>query len=213
MVAVGLFSCRQGDKSTPETVVSATLKATVNFESQTTQTNQSNQYIDTKYKYTDSLGKRLIIENSLPKGGLKYTDPHGMEYVYAIFWTRMTNETDHPVEFTIGFPSDSIEHPSSANNYFKLFLPSDTMTSEKEPLFNYGLTELESILDSGFHKPSSLQQTISPKESSTFYVITLFNRGVEGPVRADLSLKEQNLFYRINGKEIRCGQSNFKGHP
>lgn len=149
----------------------------------------------------------------MPKGGLKYTDPNGMEYVYAVFWTRMTNATTDPVEFTIGFPSDSIEHPSSTNNYFKLFIPSDKMTAEKESLFNYGLTELESILDSGFHKSSSLQQTINPKESSTFYVITLFKSGINGTVRAGLSLKEQNLFYRINGKEIHCGQTNFKEHP
>lgn len=58
---LGLFSCRQGDKSTPETVVSATLKATVNFENQKTQTIQSNQFIDTKFKYSDSIGKHLFI--------------------------------------------------------------------------------------------------------------------------------------------------------
>lgn len=210
---LGLFSCSQGDKSTPQAVNREILKTTVNFENQTTQTIQSNQFIDTKFKYSDAIGKHLIIENSLPKGGLKYTDPNGMEYVYAVFWTLMTNETTDPVEFTIGFSSDSIEHPSSANNYFKLFIPSVKMTAEKESLFNYGLRELGPVLDSEFHKSSSLQQTINPKESSAFYVITLFKRGFNGTVRAGLSLKEQNLFYRINGKEIHCGQSNFKEYP
>ena len=31
----------------------------------------------TKYEYTDSIGKRLIIQNGFPKGGSTYTDPNG----------------------------------------------------------------------------------------------------------------------------------------
>jgi len=61
-------------------------------------TKPEDKYIDTRYEYSDAFGKNLIIENSLPKGGLKYTDPNGKEYIYAIFWTRMTNETDSPFE-------------------------------------------------------------------------------------------------------------------
>ena len=39
--------------------------------------------IYTKYAYTDVVGKRLIIQNGLPRGGIKYTDPDGEIIIYA----------------------------------------------------------------------------------------------------------------------------------
>lgn len=168
------------------------------------------KHFHTQYEYTDPMGKRLIIQNSFPRGGLKYTDPNGKEYVYAIFWTRMINETANPLKLTIDFPVDSFDLPSSAGRYFKLFLPADTMTTEKEGLFNYGLPVLNSFLDKGLQKASSLERTIHPKGSSAFYVVTLFNRGVDGTLRTGFSLKGQDLFYRINDKEIHCGTINLR---
>ncbi len=184
-------------------------KSSVNTESQKQLTNHSSQFIDTKYEYSNSIGNNLIIENSLPKGGLKYTAPNGKDYVYAIFWTRITNETTKAVDFTIDFPSDSIELPSSADNYFRVFLPTETITSDMESLFNYGLKDLESLLDKGLYKSPFLQQTINPYDSNTFYVVTLFNRGLEGTIRTGFSLKGEQLLYTINGKEIHSGQLNF----
>ena len=61
-------------------------------------------------------------------------------------------------------------------NTIKILLPSDTMTLDKEPLFDYGLTDLKSFLDNSIHKPSSLKRTINPKESSGFYVVILFDQ-------------------------------------
>jgi hypothetical protein len=181
------FSCEQGSKS-----------------------KSNEKYTDTKYEYTDSIGKSLIIQNSLPKGGLRYTDTNGKEYVYAVFWTRIINETDNPFELKIDFPLDSYELPSSPGRHFKLLLPSATMTLDKEPLFNYGLKDLETFLNNNLHKASSLKRTINPKESSAFYVVTLANLGVESTLRTGFSLKGQNLFYRINDKEIHCGKVNLK---
>jgi hypothetical protein len=180
----------------------------------------SDEYnIHTKYEYTDSNGKRLIIQNSLPKGET-YTDPKGKEYFKVIFWTRIINETNNPLDLKINFPVDSYEVPSLPGKYFKILVPPDTMTLDKESLFNYGLTDLESFLDKSIYKPSSLNRTINPKESSGFYVVILFNNGIAGPFRTGLSLKEQNLFYRIkigsksnaksNDKEIHCGSINLK---
>ena len=168
------------------------------------------KYETKDYEYTDSIGKRLLIKNSFPRGGNKYTDPNGKVWVFAAFWSRITNETDNPLELKIDFPVDSFKLPSSPGRYFKLFLPSDTMTLEKEHLFNYGLPVLESFLDKGLQKASSLKRTINQKESSAFYVVTLFNKGVDGTLRTELSLKGQNLFYKINGKEIYCGKINLK---
>lgn len=165
--------------------------------------------IHTKYEYTDSIGKRVVIQNSLPRGGLRYTDPNGKQYVYAVLWTRITNETGNPLEVAIDFPVDSLEIPSSSGNYMKLLLPSDTMSTNKELLFDYGLT-IKSFLDNYRHKSPSLKKTIHPNTSSAFYVVVLSDLGVKGILRTELSLKETNLFYRINDKEISCGSINLK---
>ena len=178
--------------------------------------------IHSKYEYADSVGKRLIIQNSFPRGGIKYTDSNGEVYVYAVFWTRIINETDNPLELKIDFPIDSYEVPSLPGKYFKILVPPDTMTLDKEPLFNHGLTDLESFLDNSIHKPSSLKRTINPKESGGFYVAILFDNGVVGPFRTGLSIKGQNLFYKVtrytgkqgvslvDEKEIHCGSINLK---
>jgi len=171
----------------------------------------SNEKYHTKYEYTDSMGKRLIIQNSFPRGGTKYTDPNGKVYVYAVFWTRMINGTDNPLELKINFPVDSYEVPSSPGKYFKILVPPDTMTLDKELLFNYGLADLKSFLDNNIHKSSTLKRTINPKESSGFYVVMLCSiKEAHGTLRTGLSLKGQNIFYRINDKEILCGSVNLK---
>ena len=92
------------------------------------------------------MGKRLIIQNSFPRGGTKYTDPDGEEYFKGIFWTRIINETNNPFELTIDFSGGSHEVPGKC----------------------------------------------------------------DGTTRAGFSLKGQNLFYTVNGKEIHCGSINLK---
>jgi len=172
--------------------------------------------IDTKYEYTDSGGKNLIIQNSFPKGE-GYTDPNGKEYFKTIFWTQIINETFDTLKVTIDFPLDSFEIQSSSGAYRKLLLPPNTMTIDKNPLFDYGLN-LKSFLDNNRNKPSSLKRTINPKESSGFYVVSLFIKSKSGwptaksagGTRAGFSLKGQNLFYRINDNEIHCGRINLK---
>lgn len=209
VITTALISCGQEHKSTPvlEAKDIETSNTSDTTEIQKIVTISNNNYTDTKYVYTDSDGKRLIVENSLPKGGLKYAAPNGKEYFYAVFWTRITNETDNPFELRMGFPESLYELPSSPGRFFKLFIPSDSMTQEKEPLFNYGL-DLEKYLDNNFHKQADLKRTIKPKSSSGFYIVTLFNRGVDGTLRTGLSIKERNVLYRINGMEIHCGSIN-----
>ena len=216
MATAGLFSCKQGSESTPDTVDIKILASTKNAQSQ----KPYEKYIDTKYEYTDSMGKRLIIHNSFPKGGIKYTDPDGVECTYTVFFTRIINETDNPLELKINFPGDSYELPSIPDQYFKILLPPDTMTLDKEPLFIYGLTNSESFLDNNRNKSSLLNRTINPKESSGFYVVILcLVEGAHGTMRTGLSLKGQDLFYRIKNEgsksnsessdiEIHCGSIN-----
>ena len=168
-------------------------------------------YIDTEYKYADSTGIVVIIQNSLPKGG-GYTDATGKDFGSRIFWTRIINETSTSLELTINFPADSFAMPPSPDSYLKVFLPTDTMTLDKETLYSYG-TGLKSFLDNGINKPTMLQRTINPKEACLFYIGVLFLGERQGVARAELVLKEQDLFYRINllgSALIPCGQIVFK---
>jgi len=186
-----------------------------NIKSETKDVSTS-RWIDTKYEYTDSIGKSLIIQNSFPKGE-SYTDPNGKEYFKVIFWTRIINETVSPLELKIDFPVDLYEGAVLPGKYSKVLLPPDTMTIDKVPLYDYGLTGLKYFLDNNIQKePSSFKRNIKPQESSGFYVVfLLIDDGVAGPVRTGLSIKGQNLIYRISRydnkhslldeKEINCG--------
>jgi hypothetical protein len=211
LATTGLFSCKQGSKSEEGAGAVEVSNSKEKGKGQKLLSNPVYKFIDTQYKYVDAPGQHLIIENSLPKGGLKYTAPDGKVYVYAVFWTRITNETVNPFTLTIDFPVDSFEFPSSPERYFKILIPSDTMTLEKVSLFNYGLSNLKPFLDSAIHKPSSLKRTINPNESNVFYFVILSYKGVNGTLRTGLNLKGQDLFYRINDKVIPCGKIDLKG--
>ena len=179
--------------------------------------------VDT-HVYTDTLypaatGKGITIQNSLPKGGMiepngtQYADSSGKRYAFAVFWTRIINETTTPIELDINFPADSFAIFSPADSYLKLFLPTDTLTLDKLPLFNYGITGLKSFLDRNFNKATRLQRTIKPNEEHIFYIVTLTYQA-SGTARAALFLKEQDLYYRLsmaphgNGA-IPCGKIVF----
>lgn len=187
-----------------------------------TSTRSNKTYNHTQYEYTDSMGASLIIQNGGPKGGAKYTAPNGEVYNYAIFWTRLINGTDKPLKLNIVFPVNAYEVPSLPGKYLKILIPPDTMTLDKEPLSYFGLKDLNSFFDNHIHKSSFLKKTINPKESNGFYVVMLsLVEGAHGTMRTGLSLKGQNLYYRIkidgsrsntksDDKEIQCGSINLK---
>jgi hypothetical protein len=151
------------------------------------------EMIDTEVRYSDSKGKGIIIQNSLPRGN-RYIDPAGKISTYGIFWTRVINETTTPFELTINFLADSFAVPAAPDFYLKFFLPPDTMTDDKESLYDFGATSLKSFLDTGLNKPTRFQRTINPKEECIFYTGVLGGAGC----RAAFVLKGQDLFYRIN---------------
>lgn len=202
-VAIGLFSCKQGSKSTTESVEIETINTV------------------RKYEYADATGKRIVIENSLSRGG-RFTDPEGKEYSKIMFWTRISNETDKSLDLQIDFPAEPYEVPALPDKYFKLLLPPDTMTLDKESLQDYGIKDLEAFLNKNSHRATSLKRTIQPKASSGFYVVILFDKSVSGPTRTGLSIKGQNLYYKVtrydstpahalvDEKEINCGSINLK---
>ena len=156
---------------------------------------------------SESVSQGVLIQNSFPKGVSRYIDSGGNEFVYAVFWTRVVNETSTPLELTINFPADSFAISNPPHNYLKLFLPPETMTPGKVSMFDYGL-DLKSFLDISFHKPTSLQKTINPKGECVFYIAALSYKPYNGSVRAGLVLEGGKLFYKINMLDslIPCGQ-------
>ena len=217
LLSVFHTSCGQNQTNSPKDNIKPQTKDTV------TPPRSNDPDIQTKYEYTDSTGKRLIIQNGLPRGQ-RYTHPDGEVYGYALFWTRIINETENPLELNIDFPVNSFEPPWLPGKYYQVLVPPDTKTIDKEPLYDYGLTGLKSFLDNSIHKPSSLKRIINPKESSGFYVVILsrVNEGAPGALRTGLSLKGQDLIYRvsvvkgppplslISEKVIHCGSINLK---
>lgn len=170
--------------------------------------------IDTEDRYAESAGKGVVIRNSYPKGGT-YTAPNGERFGYRVFWTHIINETRTPLKLTINFPVDSFAILGSPESYFKVYLPSDTMTHEKQYSYDYGLSVLKTFGDHNSNKRAPLERTINAKEEYLFYVAVLFHK-VDGVIRTNLVLKDQQLFYRINGIDpkpavelIPCGQMSF----
>ena len=157
------------------------------------------QKIDTKW-YSETVSNGITIQNSFPKGG-PYTGPTKkyFNYSYLVFFTRVVNGTENPLELTVNFSADSIPIPNSPDTFVKLFLPPDTMTFEKQSSFSYGITELKS-----FDKPTRFQRKLNPKEDCLFYVVAIFYQTragawiqERGGNRAELVLKGQDLFYRM----------------
>lgn len=87
-------------------------------------------YIDTEYRYMDSTGLSVIIQNSYPAWGgflfndssettvYTYTNAGGKKFGCAVFWYRIINETDSPLELTLNFPADSFAIQYSPESYF-----------------------------------------------------------------------------------------------
>lgn len=127
------------------------------------------QNTDTKW-YSENEKNGVIIQNSFPKGG-SYTWPpkDHFNYSYLVFYSRVINETGHPIELTISFSADSIAIPNSPNTFVKVFLPPDTMTLDKHDLFSYGVTRLASL-----DKATNFHSIINPKEDCLFYTVAIF---------------------------------------
>jgi hypothetical protein len=168
--------------------------------------------------------KEVIIQNSLPKGGVAingkrgYTDPTGKSHGFGIFWTRIINQTATQLEVKIYFPADSFAISSAPNSYFKLLLPPDTMTLDKQSLYNYGYktSDVRLFLDTSFNKPTVLRRKINPDEECLLYVIMLIHVPDNGEIRTGFVLKEENLFYRVSiagqldSSLFSCGQIIFR---
>lgn len=168
--------------------------------------------LDTEIRYTNSEGKIVIIQNSGPRGGRGFTDAVGIVFGYRVYWNRIINESDAPLELTVNFPADSFALPAP-DSYMKVFLLPDTLKEQ-----DLVPPEVDSVLKSHYdaapHSRPNLRRTINPKESYFFHIIVLRHHTAGGVPRGGFALKEQRLFYRIapefDAKLIPCGGITFK---
>ena len=168
-------------------------------------------WVDSKIKYTDSKGNSVMMTNSLPKGG-GVVYQNGKKYGYVVFWTRMSNQSATPIELKVKFPE--VTFFKSPDSYIKIVLPKESMNIEKEQLFDYGLTNLQSILNDESNQLSILQKKIRPKEDYFFYIAVFIHIEGSGYARAKFELNDKELFYKISmGSDttlIPCGSLDFK---
>ncbi|MBX2815638.1 MAG: hypothetical protein KTR24_06565 [Saprospiraceae bacterium] len=173
------------------------------------------RYLHTDTTYDLAHGQWMTIQNSLPKGGniepgLPYVDSTGQEFFFVGFWTRIINGTNASIGVEVHFPGDDFPLSAGSDAYLKLFVPPDTMTMDKLPLHNYGLTGMRSFVRTNWNQTSASHRTIDKHESHMFYVVALACHA-GGPARSAVKMKGDDLFYHIamgpHGRvEIPCGK-------
>ena len=101
-------------------------------------------WVYSKVVYSSSPLNSTIITNSLPKGGgIVYHN--GKEYNYFIFWSNVRNESPSPLELQIKFPPLNLLNSYKSN--FIVAFTKAKMTFDKVQDFDYGLTDIPSLLN------------------------------------------------------------------
>lgn len=169
-------------------------------------------WVDSELKHTDSKGNLVKFTNSFPKGG-GVVYKNGKKYSYVVFWTRVYNQSSNLLELKVKFPEVTLF--KSPDSYIQIVLPKATMSMDKVQLFDYGLTNLQSLLNDESKQLSVLQKKIKPKEDHIFYTAVFIHIEDWGPARAKFELiKGQEFLYKISmGSEstmFPCGSLYFK---
>ena len=168
-------------------------------------------WVDSEVKHTDSKGNTVMMTNSLPKGG-GVVYKNGIKYSYVVFWTRVFNQSATSIELKIKFPD--VTFFKSPDSFIQIVLPKATMNMDNVQLFDYGLKNLQSLINDQSNQLSVLQKKIKPNEDYIFYTAVFIHIEDRGPSRAKFELKDQDLFYKISmGSDttiIPCGSLYFK---
>lgn len=172
------------------------------------QSEQKRNWEYSKVAYAYSKEKKIVISNSLPKGG-GIVQHNGNEYNYFIFWTNVHNDSPIPLDLKIKFPT--IISFESKESHAKVVMPKSTMTIDKLQEFDYGLQDIPSLLNNESNQLKELKNRISPSKNHLFYSV-IFIHKTKWPVRAEYILKDKKLFYKItagtNVVMVPCGGIN-----
>ena len=168
-------------------------------------------WVDSEVKHTVSKGNTVMMTNSLPKGG-GVVYKNGIKYSYVVFWTRVFNQSATSIELKIKFPD--VTFFKSPDSFIQIVLPKATMNMDNVQLFDYGLKNLQSLINDQSNQLSVLQKKIKPNEDYIFYSAVFIHIDDWGSSRARFELKDQDLFYKISkGSDttiIPCGSLYFK---
>ncbi len=168
---------------------------------------QNKNWEYSKVVYNSSVKKKIIITNSLPKGG--GIVPHkGKEYNYFIFWTDVRNEASLPLELKIKFPTNISFH--AKESIAKVVFTKSNMILAKVQEFDYGLSGIPTLLP---NELKDLNNRISPSNNYLFYT-AIFIHKTKWPVRAEYIVNDKKLFYKITaGTDVTmvpCGSLDYK---
>ena len=171
---------------------------------------QNRNWEYSKVVYNSSVKNKIIITNSLPKGG-GIVSYKGKEYNYFIFWNNVRNEASSPLDLKIKFPT--IISFKSKESYAKVAFTKSNMTIEKLQEFDYGLTGIPALLNNESNQLKDLNNRISPFKNYLFYS-TIFIHKTKWPVRAEYIVKDNKLLYKITAGSdlvmVSCGSFDFK---
>lgn len=171
---------------------------------------QNKNWEYSKVVYHSSFKNKIIITNSLPKGG-GIVSYKGKEYNYFIFWTHVRNDASSTLDLNIYFPTAI---PFKAEGSIaKVALPKSIMTRDKLQEFDYGLVGIPTLLTNESNQLKDLKSRISPSNDYLFYSV-IFIHKTKWPVRAEYILKDKKLFYKIAAGSdvvmVPCGGLDFK---
>ena len=174
------------------------------------QSAQKRNWEYSKAIYITSPNNKISITNSLPKGG-GIVSYKGKEYNYFVFWTNVRNEAAIPLNLNIKIPP-TISF-TSKESYANVAFTKAIMTIDKVQAFDYGLTDIPSILTNESNQLKDLKYRISPFKNYLFYSV-IFIHKTKWPVRAEYVLKDNKLFYKISSGsdsvEVSSGSLDFK---
>ncbi len=150
--------------------------------------------------YSKSETDDVIIENGYNRGG-PYTGPVKTHFNVSnlVYYTRIINKKESPIELSINFTTDSFAIPNSPDTFVKIFLASDSMTLDKRHLFNYGVRDLES-----FDQPTELKRKLYTNQDCLFNVVAIFYQTKEsawsqerGGNRSEFALKGKDIYFNM----------------
>jgi hypothetical protein len=132
----------------------------------------------------------IYIDHSLRQGS-GYIDSTEHKYWYYYVKTVITNDSLLPAHVKLSIPKGFYQSTFSNDGKYKVFLLSDSMTTENEFKDYYLVSgELKKFFDSGLENPFTLDTVLKPKEECTVYIglitevsngtnpyLSLFSRG------------------------------------
>ena len=127
---------------------------------------QNRNWEYSKVVYNSKIKNKIIITNSLPKGG-GIVSYKGKEYNYFIFWTNVRNEASSPLDLKINYPT-SISFKSK-ESHAKVVFTKSNMTLDKVQDFDYGLKGIPALLTNESNQLKDLNNRISPFQNYLFY--------------------------------------------